>query len=482
MTVVNPKSISGINSITTGSGSDNLLTIHTSDANNTERFRIDSTGATKIVTGIVTTLTATTGIVTTLTSNTTTLNSTTTATGNINISGANITLQDSGSTSDDRITLGAGPDMQLYHNGTDSVLTNATGDLYINNNGGASDDIIIKASDDIYLQPQDGESGVSIIGDGAVELYHNNSKKFETSSSGVTVTGGLTATTGAFTDDVTVTGDKLKVLNASAPQMRVNSDTSDGASTRITIGQATATNNFVNGSASGDSVITFGTNLLFGVQTSEKVRIDSSGRLLIGGTSHATSASVRTLNLIATSTTEAAIVLSRSNSLGGSTAGRDIKLETNGDLTINTHNVGEKVRFLNAGGITFNGDTATANALDDYEEGTWTPTQPTIGTNSASGTYTKIGRYVFASMFLTLPTNSSGQPFYIDSLPFTALNNSGTNIHGGYAIYTTYGSPITVRVHDNGTRCQVSAIGGGNINLSGLDNLNFRLAVHYMTN
>ena len=59
MTVVNPKSISGINSITTGSGSDNLLTIHTSDASNTERFRIDSTGTTKIVTGIVTTLTAT---------------------------------------------------------------------------------------------------------------------------------------------------------------------------------------------------------------------------------------------------------------------------------------------------------------------------------------------------------------------------------------------------------------------------------------
>ena len=59
MTVVNPKSISGITSITTASGSDNLLTIHTSDANNTERFRIDSTGTTKIVTGIVTTLTAT---------------------------------------------------------------------------------------------------------------------------------------------------------------------------------------------------------------------------------------------------------------------------------------------------------------------------------------------------------------------------------------------------------------------------------------
>ena len=74
MTVVNPKSISGINSITTGSGSDNLLTIHTNDG--TERVRVDSTGTTKIVTGIVTTLTATTGIVTTLTTNTLNANST----------------------------------------------------------------------------------------------------------------------------------------------------------------------------------------------------------------------------------------------------------------------------------------------------------------------------------------------------------------------------------------------------------------------
>ena len=59
MTVVNSKSISGINSITTGSGSDNLLTIHSSDSNNTERLRIDSTGTTRITTGIVTTFTAT---------------------------------------------------------------------------------------------------------------------------------------------------------------------------------------------------------------------------------------------------------------------------------------------------------------------------------------------------------------------------------------------------------------------------------------
>ena len=54
MTVVNPKSISGINSITTGSGSDDLLTIHNN--NGAERFRVDGSGNTRITSGIVTTV------------------------------------------------------------------------------------------------------------------------------------------------------------------------------------------------------------------------------------------------------------------------------------------------------------------------------------------------------------------------------------------------------------------------------------------
>ena len=130
--------------------------------------------------------------------------------GNVAVSGANITVQDSGGTSDDRITLGAGPDMQLYHDGTNSIITNATGDLYINNNGGSSDDIIIKASDDIYIQPQDGESGISVIGNGAVELYYDAVKEFETKSGGVKLNGhseqavnALGNTTGSTTIDFT---------------------------------------------------------------------------------------------------------------------------------------------------------------------------------------------------------------------------------------------------------------------------------------
>ena len=46
MTVINPKSISGITSITLPSGDDNVLTIHTNDG--TERFRVDSSGNVKV--------------------------------------------------------------------------------------------------------------------------------------------------------------------------------------------------------------------------------------------------------------------------------------------------------------------------------------------------------------------------------------------------------------------------------------------------
>jgi hypothetical protein len=86
----------------------------------------------------------------------------------------------------------------------------------------------------------------------------------------------------------------------------------------------------------------------------------------------------------------------------------------------------EKVRFPAAGGITFNGDTAAANALDDYEEGTWTPVlygATTAGTTSGgviSGTYVKIGRSVTISFHLwgVTPSGAAGQ-LSISGMPFT---------------------------------------------------------------
>ena len=140
------------------------MTIHTSDASNTERFRIDSTGTTKIVTGIVTTLTA----------NTTTLNSTTTATGNINVSGANITLQDSGGASDDRLTFGAGTDLSIYHDASHSFIADS-----------GSGDLLLLCSQ-FKLQNAAGSENMIIATQNAgVQLLYDNSTKLETLTTGL---------------------------------------------------------------------------------------------------------------------------------------------------------------------------------------------------------------------------------------------------------------------------------------------------------
>ena len=83
-----------------------------------------------------------------------------------------------------------------------------------------------------------------------------------------------------------------------------------------------------------------------------------------------------------------------------------------------------KASFLNGGGLAFNGDTASANALDDYEEGTWTATVNYgnhIATNAAY--YTKIGNMVYWMLHFqaTFAPNDTAV-FNIYGLPFTSKN------------------------------------------------------------
>jgi hypothetical protein len=82
------------------------------------------------------------------------------------------------------------------------------------------------------------------------------------------------------------------------------------------------------------------------------------------------------------------------------------------------------------GGIQFNGDTAAANALDDYEEGTWTPTFQSLSLNVSAnysdrlGTYTKIGNMVYVFFDMTA-TSISGtlSGAIITGLPYTVSNS-----------------------------------------------------------
>ena len=104
------------------------------------------------------------------------------------------------------INVGLGSDLQIYHHSSnnDSYISNDTGDFFITNTGASSDDIFIKSKDDISIRVQSNEQSIECIGNGAVELYYDDSKKLETASGGVTVTGTVSATTGAFTN---ITGD-----------------------------------------------------------------------------------------------------------------------------------------------------------------------------------------------------------------------------------------------------------------------------------
>ena len=81
----------------------------------------------------------------------------------------------------EKIRLGTGNDLELRHDGTSSFIDQVTDcPLYIRST----------QANTISLQPNTGEDGVKIINDGAVELYYNGVKKFETQADGGKLHGG----------------------------------------------------------------------------------------------------------------------------------------------------------------------------------------------------------------------------------------------------------------------------------------------------
>ena len=115
---------------------------------------------------------------------------------------------------------------------------------------------------------------------------------------------------------------------------------------------------------------------------------------------------------------------------------------------------------LYLGGNIYLGGTGSANALDDYEEGTWTPTfggagsdPSSVSWNIQSGTYTKVGNKVFARA-IVYPSSFSGGSgnWNVRSLPFTANANSvGTMMWDRIRIQASYPGGLVPRVLNNTT-------------------------------
>ena len=118
-----------------------------------------------------------------------------------------------------------------------------------------------------------------------------------------------------------------------------------------------------------------------------------------------------------------------------------LKLKVDGDVVCGSGNLvltdGQGISFAADG----NAAGMTSELLDDYEEGTWTPTMATSGGGNLTatyttqtGTYTKVGRLVYVMFDMDVsntPTGTAGHP-QIRGLPFSPT--VGQSTQGGYPI------------------------------------------------
>ena len=244
---------------------------------------------------------------------------------------------------------------------------------------------------------------------------------------------------------------------------------SSNASIRISTGKATQYYQFdgehvwqTSGSDSAGSTISY----------TEAMRIDSSGVVHVGGTSESGTGQVSlngsgyvkarkngTTGIFDRITTDGTIVdLRKDGSTVGSIGiesggltidgesghaglrfgGADISPRDGGADADNAIQLGSTVnRFTDlylSGGVHLGG-TGAANKLDDYEEGTWTPTLPNGGTvgSITNNNYTKIGNIVTVNLYAILTPTNNGSAFHVGGLPFAPSNG---NYGGGSISYS----------------------------------------------
>ena len=121
-----------------------------------------------------------------------------------------------------KLRLGTGNDLEIYHTGTSSNIVNSTGLLKISAGSSAN---YIQSDSNVWITKNNAtETMAKFSADGAVELYHDNSKKFETISSGVS-TDGLMNFNG--TGDKILIGDNGKAVFGGGLDLQIYHDGSN---------------------------------------------------------------------------------------------------------------------------------------------------------------------------------------------------------------------------------------------------------------
>jgi len=339
--------------------------------------------------------------------------------------------------------FGTQGDLQLYHTGSHSFIEHSgTGHLILGGVPNGNNVDIMKAGYSEYM--------ARFKPDSSVDLYYDANVRFQTTPSGADVTGTLNVTgISTFTDDVTFTGATYNVSWDKSVNSLIFTDNAKAVF-------GTGSDLEIKHTGSHSQIIHSGTGNVF---------LDSIGgsvNLRAGDNAGGVHNSV-VCNL------DAGVDLYHNNTLKLSTTSSGVTVQ-NGNLALNRQDTGneggeivfnrasdnanqwfndvygndssarirwhhggsEKVSFITDGGITFNGDTATANALDDYEEGSWTPTSRNDGSfTSSTGRYVKIGQQVTVYGFIpTVTNNTSNNILQCSGLPYTVTSSGHTEFVG----------------------------------------------------
>jgi len=157
----------------------------------------------------------------------------------------------------DKAIFGAGDDLQIYHDGSNSIIhDNGTGNLQI------------RAGNLNILNAAATENYLSADNNGAVNLFYDNSKKIETTSTGIAVTGSTAHTAGDITNTISGTYNLNGANGTAGSAAYVTYSFKDDVNTGMYRGGADT--------------------LSFATGGTERMRLDSSGHFLLGNTSYAT--------------------------------------------------------------------------------------------------------------------------------------------------------------------------------------------------
>ena len=283
--------------------------------------------------------------------------------GNLDTNSNNIDFGDSSSGSVNRLRFGASTDLEIFHNGTNNHIDCHT----------AGQDLFIRPTKDVYFQDYSTDDIlVKMIKDGAVELYHNDVKQLETFDLGIDIG---TSATGNF--GIRWGGANFNYCNIWSEHGSGDLFLAGGLKPKVSNSGffSSYTGSFersaIQINAFGGNGIQFYTSAAQNVTKDDAITVKEHFRILPNGDLRTSSDDVSTnFGLIdgwnASGTGN--FIISADHGTTGTNSSSDgsaILLKTRG---------GERARIQHLGGISFNGDASQANALDDYEEVSWTPT------------------------------------------------------------------------------------------------------------